>query len=276
MDTMDKAILNQDSSSLNFFLCEKRFKHIVDKVNTSIDSSSDSDSPRNSKKNFDFSFKNEDKEKSSENIFNNELKEIEYKNIKTTFNEQISKKIILKEFDEILNNFKEAFSTENKFLLISCLDALNNLSIKYEFFYVVDLTIKWKKIIMNKSKINDFPITYNIIKEIMELMFLEVSKQQINNEKFPINAQKKYMSNQQKIKTLTLDLFYNGNFSKNTMDDLTNELEKNDEDFLFNKNRRRVTKKITDFDKFNSNKNLKEIEFYEYPFKDESYFCEIF
>ena len=276
MDTSDKTISNNNSSSLSLFLCEKRFQNIVEKTNISSDSSSYSDSSRDSKNIFEFSFKNEYEEKNSNKVLNYNLNKIEYENIKTTFNKTVSKKIILKEFDEILNNFKDAFSTENKFLLISCLDALNNLSIKYEFLYVIDLTAKWLKIIENYFTFNDTYISNNIIKEIMEIMFSELSKKQINNEVHSKNAQKKYISNQKKIKSLTQDLFYNGNYCKNTIDDLINELEKNDEDFLFNKNKRKVSRKNLDFNKFSSNKSLKEIDSYEYPFKDESYFCEIF
>ena len=276
MDNSIKTISNHDSSLLNLFLCEKRFQNIVDKTNTSSYSSSCSDSPRNSKNIIEFSFKNENEEKNPENIFTFDLNEIEYKNIKTSFNRQISKKEILREFDEILNNFKEAFSTQNKILLISCLDSLNNLSDKYEFLYVVDLTDKWRKIIIHQPKFNNFPITYKIINEIIERMFLEVSKQQINNEKPSKKKQKKYISKQKEIKSLTQDLFYSGNYDKNTIDDLISELEKNDDDFLFNNNKRRLSRKSLDFDKFNSNKSLKRIYSYEYPFKDESYFCEIF
>ena len=272
MNDSDKTISNPDCSSPSFLICKKQFQNIIDEPNTSSNSSFHTDSRRDSKNTIDFSFKNED----SENIFKSDLNEIEYDNIKTTFNKKISKEKILKEFDEILNNFKEVFSTENKFLLISCLDSLNNLSIKYKFLYVNDIVAKWKKIIINHSKIDNFYFNYNIIEEIMEKMFLEISKQQAYREKTSRNVQKKFISNQKKIISLTQDLFYNGNYYENIINDLTNELENDDEVSLFNKNKRRFSIKSLNFNKFNTNNNSKEIESYEYPFKDDSYFCEIF
>ena len=159
-------------------------------------------------------------------------------------------------------------------MLISCFDSLNNLSVKYEFLYVINLTDKWRKTVINQPKINNLSVNYSIIKEIMEIMFRELSNQQMNNEKPSKDTQKKYISNQQKIKSLTQDLFFNGNYSANRIEDLSNELENNDEEFAFNK--RKVSRRSLSYEIFNSNKNLREVETYEYPFKDESYCCTIF
>ena len=273
MDISDNTISNNNSSTLSLLLCEKRFQNIIDKSNTSSNSSVNSDTPRDPDNIIEL-YSIKDEGKNSENCFNSNFNEIDYNNIKTTFNKIISKKVALKEFDSILNNFKEAFSTENKILLISCFDSLNNLSVKYEFLYVINLTDKWRKIVIKQPKINNLSVNYSIIKEIMEIMFRELSNQQNNNENPSKTAQKKYISNQQKIKSLTQDLFFNGNYSANKIEDLSNELENNDEEFAFNK--RKVSRRSLSLDIFNSNKNLREIETYEYPFKDESYCCTIF
>ena len=221
------------------------------------------------------------------NSFFYNIKEIKCNNFNTDEKidydqKKFHKKIIQKNFDTILKNFETAFKKEDKILLISALNDLNYLSVKYDFPYINDLSMKWKRILTNcHLKFSDISINMNIIQEILEKMFSEIENQKNEFSYRSIisgsskTIVKKILKNQKKINPLSINLFHTGNLDVNTIDNLINELDNNDEKNFTNKDKKIFPKKSINNCKYNSDKNLKDFDIYGYPFKDESY-CEIF
>ena len=191
-------------------------------------------------------------------------------------------KIIQKNFDVIFKNFEAAFRKEDKKLLISAINDLNYLSVKYDFPYVTSLSIEWKRILVNFNlKFTDISININKIQEILEKMLSEIgnkeSKFSYSNLKSDSTKtiNKPIFKNLEKINPFSNDLFQIGNLDENNIDNLINELDNNDEKSFFSDDKKIYYKKNVNSCKYNTDKNLKDYDTYGYPFKDESY-CGIF
>ena len=194
----------------------------------------------------------------------------------------IEKKIIQNNFYVILKKFEIAFKKKNKLLLISALNGLNYLSVKYDFPYITELTMKWKRFItIFDLKFSDIPININKIEEIFDKMISEIGNKEkkfiykniiINSTK---TVKNKMLKNVNKINFYSKDLFPTGNLDENTIDNLINELDNNDEKRLLSKDEILFSKKNGNNCKYNPNQNLKDFDIYGYPFKDESY-CNVF